>query len=126
MKKPTAAILRGALAALLLSLIPLAGAQAAAFDGNWSVLIITEQGSCDPGYRYEVAIADGKLSFRGGEAVKMNGTVTPNGTVKVAVAGGGSRLAEGRGKLSAQSGAGKWIGKSQSGECTGRWEAERR
>ena len=122
MKKPLAAALVTAFAVL----VPLDGAQAAAFDGNWSVLVITEKGSCDPGYRYEVAIADGKVSFRGGEAVKMNGTVTPNGTVKVAVAGGGSRLAEGRGKLSAQSGAGKWTGKSQSGECAGRWEAERR
>ncbi|MBV9348186.1 MAG: hypothetical protein JOZ70_14225 [Pseudolabrys sp.] len=101
-------------------------AHAAAFDGNWSVLVITEHGSCDRGYRYEVAIADGKVSFRGQEAVKMNGTVTPSGAVKVAVAGGGSRVAEGSGKLTAQGGGGTWSGKSNSGDCGGRWEAERR
>ncbi len=26
-------------------------AQAATYDGNWSVLIITEKGACDQGYR---------------------------------------------------------------------------
>lgn len=122
MKSPIAASLLAGLAVLT----PLGFAQAAAFDGNWSVLVITEKGACDQGYRYEVAVGGGKVTYRGAEAVTMNGTVAPNGAVKVSVAGGGSRMAQGSGTLLAQSGSGKWSGKSQGGECTGRWEAERR
>ena len=105
---------------------PMHDARAAAFDGNWSVLVITERGDCDKGYRYEVAVGGGKMSFRGHEAVAMNGSVSPNGAVKVAVTGGGSRQAQGSGVLSASAGTGKWSGRSGNGECTGRWEAERR
>lgn len=122
MKLPVAIALLAGTAALASTGL----ANAAAFDGNWSVLVITEKGACDQGYRYEVAVGGGKVTYRGAEAVSMTGSITPNGAVKVAVAGGGSRMAQGTGTLSAQSGAGKWSGKSQSGECTGRWEAERR
>ena len=30
-----------------------------AYDGDWSVLIVTERGTCDRGYRYPVKIANG-------------------------------------------------------------------
>ncbi len=33
-----------------------------AFDGLWSVLIVTEKGDCDRGYRYPIRIARGALS----------------------------------------------------------------
>jgi hypothetical protein len=57
---------RLALAGLLaLAAIPEASAAAKAkkasggFDGLWSVLIITEKGTCDRGYRYAVRIKGG-------------------------------------------------------------------
>ena len=123
--KSATAVLAAALTAGTLAL-PLHAAQAAAFDGNWSVLVITERGDCDKGYRYEVAVGGGKVSFRGHEAVTMNGSVSPNGAVTVAVTGGGSRQAQGSGVLSANAGTGRWNGRSGTGECAGRWEAERR
>ena len=31
------------------------------YDGLWSVLVVTEKGDCDPGYRYPIRIENGKL-----------------------------------------------------------------
>ncbi len=34
------------------------------YDGNWSVLIVTDSGSCDRAYRYALRIADGQGLLR--------------------------------------------------------------
>ncbi len=44
-----------------LTSIPTGRAQAAGFDGTWSVLVITDQGTCDRAYRYPVRISHGKV-----------------------------------------------------------------
>jgi hypothetical protein len=107
----------------------LAAASPAAFaathDGNWSVLIITEKGSCDKAYRYSVGVANGQVRYQGDASVNFNGTVEPSGAVKVAIRLG-DKGANGSGKLSATSGTGTWRGAGGAGECAGRWEAERR
>jgi hypothetical protein len=97
----------------------------AALDGNWSVLIITEKGECDRGYRYEVKVANGHVSYAGDASLDMNGTITPAGLVKVSIRLG-SKGADGIGHLSGQSGAGTWHGAGGNSTCAGRWEAERR
>jgi hypothetical protein len=98
---------------------------AAALDGTWSVLIITEKGECDRGYRYEVKVANGHVSYAGDASLDMNGTVTPAGLVKVSIRLG-SKGADGVGHLSGQSGTGTWHGAGGNSTCAGRWEAERR
>ena len=116
------------LAALPLGLAIAGGppaAFAAAQDGNWSVLVITEQGTCDRGYRYSVKVADGRVVYQGDAAVSLNGTVAPNGAVQVSIKGG-DKDASGTGRLSANAGAGTWRGSGSAGTCTGSWEAERR
>lgn len=100
-------------------------AQAAPHDGRWSVLVITEKGSCDQAYRYEVAIDDGKVSYAGREQVDFSGTVAAGGAVRVSIRLG-EQGATGSGKLSGASGAGTWQGTGNNGACAGRWEAERR
>jgi hypothetical protein len=100
-------------------------AHAAAFDGRWSVLIITDKGECDRAYRYEVSVKSGRVSYVGDAAVDFAGHVSGAGVVKVSV-GKGSQRADGVGKLSAQAGRGTWHGRSSSGACAGHWEAERR
>ena len=35
------------------------------FDGNWSVLIVTDAGDCDRAYRYALVIRDGRVRTRG-------------------------------------------------------------
>ena len=98
-------------------------ANAAVRDGIWSVLIITEKGECDRGYRYEVEVANGRISYHGDSAIALAGTVTPDGATKVSIKAG-EKGASGTGRLSARSGAGVWHGVGASGNCAGRWEAE--
>ena len=98
-------------------------AVAAVRDGNWSVLIITEKGECDRGYRYEVTVANGRVSYRGDSAIDLAGTVAPNGATKVSIKLG-DKGASGTGHLSERTGAGVWRGFGSNGSCAGRWEAQ--
>lgn len=100
-------------------------ASAAKVDGTWSVLIVTEQGECDPAYRYVVKVANGRVSYQSDASVDMAGTVAPSGAVKVSIRLG-DKSANGTGRLSGQDGAGTWHGAGSNGTCAGRWEAERR
>jgi len=116
------------LAALLLGLIGAAkpsSALTAPQDGNWSVLIVTEKGNCDRGYRYSVNVSNGRVSYQGEAAVDLSGTVESNGAVKVSIKRG-EQGANGTGRLMESAGVGTWRGRGSTGECAGRWEAERR
>jgi phage tail sheath gpL-like len=115
------------IAAVMLGVFaPISRANAAAHDGNWSVLVITEKGNCDRGYRYSVNVANGQVRYSGSAAVGINGTVTPQGTVKVSIGANGQGVATGSGRLSAVNGNGTWRSVSNGSQCSGRWEAERR
>lgn len=117
------------MAAVLLGFVSsVSPAQAAAHDGNWSVLVTTEKGNCDRGFRYSVKVADGRVRYQGSASVGMNGTVTPNGAVQVDINSSGQGVAKGNGRLSANAGAGTWrsTGAGNGSACSGRWEAERR
>ncbi len=96
---------------------------AAVRDGTWSVLIITEKGECDRGYRYKVKVANGRISYAGDAGIDMAGTVAPDGALKVSIKAG-EKGANGTGRLSSRTGAGVWRGIGTSGSCAGRWEAE--
>jgi hypothetical protein len=93
-----------------------------AYDGLWSVSIITEKGDCDRGYRYPIRIQNGALANAGSvTAITINGKVQPTGAITVVVSAG-SKSASGSGRLSGDLGEGHWSG----GECSGSWTAERR
>jgi hypothetical protein len=111
---------------LALSFAAIAGAtlpatSAPSYDGLWSVVIITEKGTCDRAYRYPIRISNGTLVNAGDEAFVITGKVGANGTVTVTVSHG-DRSATGSGRLSRDAGVGSWKG----GDCAGTWEAERR
>ena len=116
-------------AALALAAISFAGALCAAapaaatpnYDGLWSVVIVTEKGSCDRAYRYPVRISNGAVQNDGPSLFNVSGKVGGNGAVTVLVSAG-DKSATGTGRLSGKAGGGKWSG----GECAGHWEAERR
>ena len=93
------------------------------YDGQWSVLIVTQKGTCDRAYRYPVKIDNGAVGYAGDASFTVSGKVGENGSVVVKVARG-SQSANGQGKLSATEGSGQWI--AGSGECAGTWTAERR
>lgn len=95
------------------------------FDGLWSVLIITEKGTCDRGYRYAVRIRGGRVGHAdpANSSFRISGNVAGGGAARVVVARG-NQSASGSGRLSRNGGAGRW--QSSKGECGGVWQAERR
>lgn len=107
------------LAAVPLTMMP--AASAASYDGAWSVLIVTNSGSCDRAYRYPVRTDHGAVLNDGPSLVTVSGKVGGDGAVSVLVSGGG-KVARGSGRLGGKSGKGSWRG----GDCAGTWQAEKR
>jgi hypothetical protein len=91
------------------------------YDGLWSVLVVTEKGDCDRGYRYPIRIENGKLVNAGDTNFTISGAVAPTGAITVTVSAAG-KSATGLGRLDANEGEGHWTGAS----CSGSWTAERR
>jgi hypothetical protein len=114
----TAGLVFGSAAALLTAL---PAASAPNYDGVWSVVIITNSGSCDRAYRYPVRISNGAVLNDGPSLATVSGKVASNGTVTVVVSAG-SQSARGSGRLSGRIGTGSWRG----GDCAGVWQAEKR
>jgi hypothetical protein len=101
------------------------GGSTASYDGLWSVLIITEQGTCDRGYRYAVRIRNGGVHHAdpANSSFRIAGRVNAGGGINVSVARG-TQSANGSGRISRNGGSGRW--RSSKGECSGVWQAERR
>jgi hypothetical protein len=93
------------------------------YDGAWSVVIITDAGSCDRSSRYGVQIVGGRVLTNAG-GVAMSGRVDSGGRVVVGLRSGGSS-ASGSGRLSGSTGYGRWQGVSGNTRCSGRWQAQR-
>ena len=122
--------LRTKVLATVLTTLMLASTASTAFartiyDGAWSVLIITQSGSCDPTYRYGVLINDGVVVYDGTAPITLQGRVTPKGVVRV-ILQAGSQWADGSGRLTRNRGAGVWKGQGTTTLCAGVWQAERR
>ena len=94
---------------------------APAYDGLWSVSIVTRKGDCIASYRYPMTIEHGVLANGGAIALNVSGRVASTGAVKVTVSSG-DKSATGYGRLAGNAGAGSWSGSS----CSGSWTAERR
>jgi hypothetical protein len=123
--RPTSAL--AALAILATMTVPAVStpisASKAAFDGQWSVLIVTEKGTCDRAYRYPIKIENGSVGYAGSASFNVSGQVGANGAVVVTVSRG-NQSAKGTGSMSGTDGTGTWV--AGSGECSGTWTAERR
>ena len=92
-------------------------------DGLWSVVIVTERGTCDRAYRYPVRISNGSVGYAGEASFNVTGRVGANGAVTVTVSRG-SQSATGTGRMSSSDGVGHWA--TSGGECSGTWSAEKR
>ena len=115
---------RGALftlAAAAATLVSTTGFAVPAYDGLWSVSIVTEKGDCDRGYRYPIRISNGSLANAGDTAFVITGKVASTGAIIVTVSAAG-KSATGSGQLAGAEGGGMWTG----GACSGSWTAERR
>jgi hypothetical protein len=125
MKDLSRLLLAPALAAvLLLACTPTNAAHrggGSAYDGTWSVAIYTLRGDCGS-VRVAAQIVGGRV-YSKDQSYQANGVVGANGVIRVSVASG--RLsASGSGRLSHNSGAGRW--RSSREECSGSWSASRR
>ena len=107
------------------ALAPDPAAARTVYDGNWSVLIVTDSGPCDRAFRYGLSIRDGSVIYEGSASVNVAGRVSRNGAVDVRVRAG-SQGANGSGRLSRTFGGGVWRGTGSMGACAGTWSAERR
>lgn len=114
----------GVLALVCVAAMPDMASAQRAYDGQWSVLIVTENGTCDRAYRYGVSIRSGGVYYDGG-VVNFTGRVQANGNVTVRVTSG-SAFANGTGRLNRREGQGRWSGQSSGSRCSGYWTAERR
>jgi hypothetical protein len=111
-------------AVLLLACTPTNAAHrggGSAYDGIWSVAIYTQRGDCGS-VRVVARIVGGRV-YSEDQNYQSSGAVGANGVIRVTVAGAG-RSASGSGRLSQNSGAGRWS--SSRGECSGSWSATRR
>lgn len=111
--------------AVFATLAPSSASARTPYDGNWSVLIVTNSGPCDRAYRYGLSIRNGSVFYEGSVAVNVAGRVGKGGQVRVKV-WSGRQGARGSGRLSRDHGGGSWRGTGSMGTCTGFWTAERR
>jgi hypothetical protein len=93
-----------------------------AYDGSWALTIYTRRGDCDPTYNFQVNIRNGIVSHP--NLVRLKGRVTAQGMVKVTVAVPG-KFAAGSGRLTRNSGGGRWSGHSDNARCSGIWTVQR-
>ena len=114
-----------ALALLAATLPGLARPAQSSFDGRWSVVIVTDAGSCDASYRYGLVVSGGRISYDGNNGVIVSGGVDQRGRVSVSLRYG-QAAAQGSGRLSKAGGGGRWQGVSSDARCAGHWLAERR
>jgi hypothetical protein len=104
--------------------VPAAAFARTVYDGEWSVLILTRGSACETSLRHGVQIADGMVNNGGGVA-SVQGRVTRNGAVSVAVRSG-DQWANGSGRLGRNRGGGSRRGQGTSGAGHGTWVAEER
>ena len=100
-----------------------ASAMRGGFDGDWSVVIMTQRGACSTGVRFGVDIRKGVFYSSG--SFDTRGSVSGNGATRVRVSAGG-QSASASGRLFGNSGSGTWRGVSSDGPCSGNWSASRR
>ncbi len=114
----------------VLLLVPLAAAllappasAAQPFDGKWSVEVITEKGSCDQAYRWDIVVADGHVVTTPDMPAKAAGSISPKGAISVNFSRGSDSM-NAKGTASGNWATGEWTATAMG--CTGRWRAERR
>ena len=115
----------GASAGLLaVAIIAAAPAQAASFEGQWSVVVTPENGGCEGPYVLPVRVVENRIVYIGKGQFEADGGVRPDGAVQVTFHSNGDRL-DARGKMSnPKFGAGSW--RSPTEKCDGTWVARRR
>ena len=99
-------------------------ARSHAFDGLWSVSILTQAGPCNASYRYPARIVGGQvMQAENSFNYQISGAVVASGAILVTVSQNG-QSATGYGRLRDGSGGGRWT--AGGNQCSGTWSALRR
>ncbi len=93
-------------------------AQAAPYDGVWSIVATAQTGDCSQ-YRYALQISGGQIKYAGSGAY-ASGRVSTQGRVSGTLQALGQTVSA-RGRLAGSRGGGTWSGAG----CSGRWQAEK-
>jgi hypothetical protein len=104
---------------------PVRPSPTSAYDGNWSVRVVTQAGPCDREYQFGTQINNGSVTYEGGGPVNVQGQVVSDGRIWVNISAGG-QMASGEGRLGDAVGNGNWRGQGAGGACAGVWQAVRR
>jgi hypothetical protein len=116
-------MIRSFLFGVLIAAISATAARAnQAYDGSWSLTVITQRGDCDASYEIQLDVRNGVISHP--NIVRLSGKVKANGAVRVSVAVPG-KFAAGSGRVNGSSGRGRWSGHSETSKCSGIWTARR-
>ena len=94
------------------------GAQAAPYDGVWSVVATAQRGECNQ-YSYALQVSDGRITYAGGGAF-ASGRVSAQGQVSGTLQALGQTISA-SGRLTGNRGGGTWNGAG----CSGRWQAQK-
>ena len=95
------------------------------FDGRWSAVLATKSGSCDAAYRGAVQVINGIVQVEGAPNNVLSGRVSPSGSVTVRGALGANLYGIAWGRLSGNSGGGRWRLHMENGKFFGVWTARR-
>ena len=93
-----------------------------AYDGSWNLVFVTRSGVCDATYNFAVDISNGIVTHP--NLVKFRGYVARSGAVRASVTVQ-DKYASGAGRLSGNTGHGRWSGRSGRALCAGYWTAQR-
>ena len=103
-----------------------ATARMGAFDGAWTVEVMTRRGACDALYHYPVAVTGNQVRFRnmyGETSPQVAGEVGRDGRIRGTFGQGENRISV-AGRLFGGAGSGTWTAPGRG--CSGHWTAERR
>jgi hypothetical protein len=125
MKMTRAMAVSGLAATALLSSWP--SAEAAHYDGSWTMVAETKRGHCGMIY-ISLGVESGRIFSTGGSfafyPINVGGRVTTGGRARM-TAIAGPRTAQGTGRFGARRAEGTWYGRGPSGLCSGVWTANR-
>ena len=102
-----------------------AASAAGKFDGRWSAVLATKSGPCNVAYRGAVQVINGTLQVQGAPNNVLSGRVSPNGSATVRGSLTGNLYGTAWGRLSGNSGGGRWRVNMQDQKCFGVWTARR-
>jgi hypothetical protein len=93
------------------------------YDGSWAIEVTGRTEGCMGTARYTLQIANGRISYSGGDA-SVTGTVSRKGAVTVRIVTSSGQQGIGSGRLTASYGSGTFHGHSSSGVCAGTWSGQ--